>query len=1030
MKRSIYIMLLTAVSLLIPYKGLGQIIPSVQRDLTVYSPQVTDVIRYDHVPISLNTGCADVTVPLVGIKDQDFDLSLSLSYNSSGFRPQESDNYVGRNWSLNGLGVVYRKVNGVPDDIASYCLTEREDYADGFLGMLGNTKFTSANVTEQNIKSNPYNYARRKNDVTAISTVPGMTGNMECSADIFYFSVGKHAGKFMINYDGSVSVMGYEGGRYAVDLSGMVRFNSTKPQNTYIRIKTDDGYVYTFGGQGYASLEYNALSWKTWTDIKSNVYARNEITAYYLTEIKAPNGRKLSITYKDLASGYHEDPTVLTQPSKLETYKQAGIPLFYSLSGRHSFVADNVAPTAANLTNQPRQGSNKYCLTKVALVDKIATENEYISFTYSSRSVLPAFDGLSKTIFPMFCGAKLDKVERLQSGSSQTATLNYSYQNGNRMFLSSVKHSLHGKYQFEYKGFGSITPPSPLTANIDHWGFWRGKKSNSGIMPGMKPEDDSNLSFVCTTDDREPTGEDYDCTLLNRVIYPTGGKAEFAYEPHQYSTLFVQKYTTHFFPGKGYPQTGQYGIAGGARIRSVRYTDKSGNAQKAAVYTYGYATHMGELMYMPFYKYTYTIKGSAAGKYAIDQLAFSSDGITSIPYPAQHIRYPQVTVHYVEPSNMSLTGKHPYKTIDFVGYLSSVPAYGDESVFATYEASRPTYLSPGNYFINLAQQEYNKNLLAHPTLDISQIYNKIAKESYYSNDSKLIKSIEYDYDYLDRKKHCLYMYTPSSPFHLRTELYTHIGKELFSPYVMKKKIETAYDIGNVNNKKVERQWFAYNDKGDLTRYAMMKNGGDSLVNSYSYIYQSTNSCIQTLLQKDSRIQGSSQNLGDVQYAYSLLSGNGTSWYVPASVAEGMPGKMETRATYAHYDIYGNATECKLDGVTPTIYLWGYNGRYLVARIENASYDAVKVALGKTPESISANSAVDTSVSLLRGKLPDARIMTYRYLPYAGITEEVDAAGRTMVYEYDGKGRLSQSFRLNASKGRGLTGVYKYHLVNE
>lgn len=155
MKRSIYIMLLTAVSLLIPYKGLGQIIPSVQRDLTVYSPQVTDVIRYDHVPISLNTGCADVTVPLVGIKDQDFDLSLSLSYNSSGFRPQESDNYVGRNWSLNGLGVVYRKVNGVPDDIANYCLTEREDYADGFLGMLGNTKFTSANVTEQNIQSNP-----------------------------------------------------------------------------------------------------------------------------------------------------------------------------------------------------------------------------------------------------------------------------------------------------------------------------------------------------------------------------------------------------------------------------------------------------------------------------------------------------------------------------------------------------------------------------------------------------------------------------------------------------------------------------------------------------------------------------------------------------------------------------------------------------------------------------------------------------------------------------------------------------------
>lgn len=139
-------------------------IPAVPAHMPVYSPQVAEMIRYDQVEVNMNTRCIGQTIPLVELNDRDFDFSLSLSYNSSGFCPQVPDNYIGRNWALNGLGVIYRKVNGIPDDIRAYRTNpelSEQRFADGFLRMLGNKKFSSL-ALEQDIRNNPYHYAQRE----------------------------------------------------------------------------------------------------------------------------------------------------------------------------------------------------------------------------------------------------------------------------------------------------------------------------------------------------------------------------------------------------------------------------------------------------------------------------------------------------------------------------------------------------------------------------------------------------------------------------------------------------------------------------------------------------------------------------------------------------------------------------------------------------------------------------------------------------------------------------------------------------
>ena len=66
------------------------------------------------------------------------------------------------------------------------------------------------------------------------------------------------------------------------------------------------------------------------------------------------------------------------------------------------------------------------------------------------------------------------------------------------------------------------------------------------------------------------------------------------------------------------------------------------------------------------------------------------------------------------------------------------------------------------------------------------------------------------------------------------------------------------------------------------------------------------------------------------------------------------------------DVYANPVVTVSRGVT-SICLWSYEGRQLIARIENAAYDKVMSLLGKSPESFSAADKPDhTTYKLIEG----------------------------------------------------------------
>ncbi|MDR0863946.1 MAG: hypothetical protein LBO74_03320, partial [Candidatus Symbiothrix sp.] len=118
--------------------------------------------------------------------------------------------------------------------------------------------------------------------------------------------------------------------------------------------------------------------------------------------------------------------------------------------------------------------------------------------------------------------------------------------------------------------------------------------------------------------------------------------------------------------------------------------------------------------------------------------------------------------------------------------------------------------------------------------------------------------------------------------------------------------------------------------------------------------------------------------------------------------------------YYQYDTKGNITESKPAGSNvPTTYLWGYKNQYPVAKIENATFDQVKTALGgQTVVDRIANAVIpsDTDSTLiynLRTKpaLSNAQVTTYMYKPLVGLRTMIDPRLVKTTYEYDDFGRL-------------------------
>ncbi|MBB3055591.1 hypothetical protein [Mucilaginibacter gotjawali] len=140
-------------------------------DLIPPSPNAASLGVYGIVPVSLQTGIPDISIPITVAKGQQLSVPITLNYHGGGFKPSQEASWVGLNWSLDAGGVITRII---------------QDKIDEFMPPAGsydntNWRYTTRDSITQKFMDNAMYYFTN-----------------DTQPDVYSFNFAGHSGKFLI----------------------------------------------------------------------------------------------------------------------------------------------------------------------------------------------------------------------------------------------------------------------------------------------------------------------------------------------------------------------------------------------------------------------------------------------------------------------------------------------------------------------------------------------------------------------------------------------------------------------------------------------------------------------------------------------------------------------------------------------------------------------------------------------------------------------------------------------------------------
>ena len=454
---------------------------------------------------SLFTGQLSYSIPLYTVKDIDFPMDISLSYVSDGFKPFQPSGAYGQDWELVAGGEIQRIVQGIPDEhkityyIHSYeyshqsLIGMRRAIDEGFL-VDKDSVFDMGSTIYSDIDNVGLNYS--------FDDYGLFWWDIDYMPDIFYFNFMGYKGCFMINNQGKPTII--SGDYVDIDISQLSEtcrsiYENNKdysPQSDSLQmtIHTMDGYSYVFGGKN--AVEYSVI--------------RNEkqqyvppINTWHLTQIVAPNGRRMSLEY--IPASYFE--------------------LAYNW-------ADEEHPDSLHIMHLRH---HRKLLKSITTSDK---DQLYINFKYSYEKH-PMF--MDTSFVDSKPSLKLDSV--IVSSANRkllSASMDYTYRKYNTMadattnyywrYLSKVSVVGIGSYSLNYTHIDSFSESAPsflhfytypligvktndaYKALVDRWGFWK-QSSMQGLLSSVSLPTDGKISF--TYGEHQYSGERRFCVTAN-----------------------------------------------------------------------------------------------------------------------------------------------------------------------------------------------------------------------------------------------------------------------------------------------------------------------------------------------------------------------------------------------------------------------------------------------------------------------------------------------------------------------------------
>ncbi|MDV7699178.1 DUF5977 domain-containing protein [Chryseobacterium soli] len=987
--------------------------------LNIKSPQSYEIERFGNIPVNLNAGGVDVSIPIF---EKNFssigNFKVSLDYNSSGFMPNKKSNYVGYNWSLNFGGAITRDINGIADDSDS---SEDTNSPKGFLvGVRLNSKTNidiyDGNFSQSLIKDNTY--------------INGY--NYELKPDRFNFNFMGVSGYFYVGNNG-IPIIVSNDMNLKIDISNLSNQQNygCTPAFSEITITDGKGIKYYFGGH-HDNLEvtYQMGDSKQPAHFLPNGKGVFSITSWYLKKIEYPNNHILEIEYAkyiglgnlsefpDLGNFCTRVPPPAPQQSLFGfvegvfNYNKYVNQVNSRMNYNYNTTSGGYRVWGDNSEFSYQEPFYQYSLTKKVVPIKVLLDGKLLIMFYTGTYRYNDNNYGSLRIFSIGI--------RDQVGIEQRISFDYERYK-DLIFLSKVKIPDEKSYTLSYYNLSGI--PKETTLATDFWGYWNGKNDDSNsLIPTYKFNTDTG-DYEIIGDSRNPNPELVSTGMLKSIVYPTGGRTSFYYEPHKYSRKIERDFSSNFLP---YLKN-ESGSVGGARISKIIDFDGVSSITRDFKYIKNYGSSLPEessgiasqvLRYMDYQDY----KNQGNGRTAI--LNETANNISENSLSSSPINYSEVA----ELKNNILQKKYY-----FSDYSTNPDSLIERTSLVLTDDVKPYALM--------------KNFFTKPSSNDNQ-RGKLLKVQLF-NEGNVIQEIENKYSNLSI--HPLLQNKFISQVKQSTS-WVHYQKEYMFPYFLKSTIvkdyrnsiqlttETDYIYDNPQhlNLTEEKVIFPGNDivQRKMQYAEDLRHGNQPQQNHPPYLFLpwiiSINMTGIPLIisnYKNNVFQNRSQFLYERNTDGLILPKKNVYYsedktYVAVGTGYNTPTLPLssfgiTEVTYDKYDNKANLQQYTgKDGIPVTI-IWGYNQTEPIAKIEGAQLSDIDpslinsiVAASDTDASrppMEEETALLSAFDLFRNNtsLSNYLITMYTYDPFIGIRSITPPSGIREYYKYDTVNRLEK-----------------------
>lgn len=495
-------------------------------------------------PPSYQVGAANISVPIYTIQGREVSVPIALSYDSKGIKVEDIAGSVGLGWSLNAGGVISRSVLGVADEDAKGYFNRYEAWLEVKDDEYGINPSPKPGEPEFYQDSEKYWFQYKL-----------ATGEWDLIPDSYSFNFGGYSGSITFKYDTAAN--------QSLPIAPTAAANSNFPFTPIVSPQQDIKVIPPINMGGTTET---TNTWKIITpngveyifSDRERIFTTNGewiTSAWYLSEIKAPSGEKVTFEYNTRPAGF-----------KSYTAQKYTTTVLNRLTDQEPCILPPVYSTTAGGYGDPDVYEVKQLRTISYRPDaSTGSRNLGILFDYneSFRQDLPV-DYLE---IP-----NLWKIELDFGGSTRYFLLNYSNfgddwgstdNTGKRLQLKSA-----GFYEFENNVYNPVslhkfeyndTELPVLGSMSDHWGYANAGPNQVSFIPTLPPGAEDVYETGAATANREPDANKSLLGLISKVTYPTGGSTTYNFETH-YNPRLVDNYVTeHYTSAKAYGDESLHG---------------------------------------------------------------------------------------------------------------------------------------------------------------------------------------------------------------------------------------------------------------------------------------------------------------------------------------------------------------------------------------------------------------------------------------------------------------------------------------